>query len=118
MSGSLLVVYRCRTKGCLLLQVSQTPDGLEYDAPGHRLSDHYTRIRDLETGGREYDEILSPPRPPIRGRLDESAPPGLQLLCNHVNEWASTTDVRRDMQGATPGRPVRVLWPRDKSSRD
>ena len=106
MSGSLLVEYRCRTKGCLLLRVSQTPDGLEYYAPGHRLSDRYTRIRDLETeimSGREYIEILRPPRAPVRGRLDESAPPGLQLMCNHVNEWALTTDIRRDIDGATTG---------------
>jgi hypothetical protein len=69
----------------MLLRVSQTPDGPEYYAPGHRLSDRYTRIRDPETeviSGRDYIEILEPPRQPLRGRLDESAPPGLQLLCN------------------------------------
>jgi hypothetical protein len=120
-SGSLLVVYRCRPKGCLLLRVSQTPDGPQFYAPAHRLSDRYTRIRDLETevmSGRNYIEILGPPRAPIRGRLDESAPPGLQLMCNHVNEWASTTNIRRDIDRATPGRATRVLWPRDMSQTD
>jgi hypothetical protein len=115
MSGSVLVEYRCRAKGkgCLLLRVSQTRGGPEFYVPGHRLSDSYTRIRDLDTGGREYDEMLSPPRAPVRGRLDESAPLGFQLLCNHVSEWVLTTDIRGDMQGVTPGRPTRVLWPKD-----
>jgi integrase len=46
--SSLLVEYRCRAKGCLLLLVWQTPDGPEFVAPGHRLSDRYTWIRHLE----------------------------------------------------------------------
>jgi hypothetical protein len=78
--------------------LSTTRPGIDYPTATRR-------IRDLETeimSGREYIEILRPPRAPVRGRLDESAPPGLQLMCNHVNEWALTTDIRRDIDGVVP----------------
>lgn len=45
---SLLAEYRCRAKGCLLLRVWQTPNGPEFVAPAHRLSDRYTLARHLE----------------------------------------------------------------------
>jgi hypothetical protein len=107
---SLLVEYRCRAKGCVLLRVWQTPPGPQFIAPGHRLSDRWTRIRHLakrlSVGGTEW--------PDDGGRLHDEQ--GLVLVCNHVTDYVLTYKIRRDIDGATPGRPMRVLWPPDMST--
>jgi hypothetical protein len=96
-NSALLLEYRCRAKGCLLLRVWQTPKGPEYLAPGHRLSRLY-RINETEDWvGRldDYPEVL----------------PWLPLACDHVRGLLRVFDIRKEAAGATPGSPLRVLWP-------
>jgi len=105
MNGCLLLEYRCRAKGCLLLRVWQTPEGPAWQAPGRALSNRGALARDLEQTALGVGET---------GRLDDCPPLlWLPLICRHVNESAWLFDIRADLADATPGRPVRALWPRD-----
>jgi hypothetical protein len=47
--SSLLVEYRCRAKGCLLLRVWQTPDGLQFTAPAHQSVENYSGFARYQT---------------------------------------------------------------------
>lgn len=112
--GALLAEYRCRTKGCLLLHVWQSPNGLEFFAPAARVSDQYTsagqwhwlgmnRRADNKTGDRA-------------GRIDDlarlQAGGWLWLLCEHAKEVLWTREIRADTAAARPGRAVKVIVPR------
>jgi hypothetical protein len=98
--GVLLVEYRCRAKGCLLLRVWQTPNGPEFLASGYRLSNRYT------LAGREGETW------DWGGRLDDyPATLWVPLMCNHVTERTCVSEIRRDLAGRTPGNPTRILWP-------
>lgn len=109
----LVAEYRCRTKGCLLLHVWQSPNGLEFYAPAARVSNRYTsasqwhwlglnRSKDNKTGDRA-------------GRLDDlarlQAGGWLWLLCEHVKESLWVRDIRRVTADVQPGRPVQVFLP-------
>jgi hypothetical protein len=105
--SSLLLEYRCRARGCVLLRVWQTPNGPEFITPRRHLSSKWAPPLDI-----------SPVLRGIRaGRLDdwpEASWP--RITCGHVVGIVSVHHIRRDLQGATPGRPVKVPWPLDTSS--
>ena len=94
--SSLLVEYRCRAKGCLLLRVWQTPHGPEFVAPGRQLSSRYalarTMVRINITGGEMFRNWA--------GRLDDWPELPLLLMCEHVIETARAYDIRRDLEEA------------------
>jgi len=115
-NDALLVEYRCRTKGCLLLHVWQAPKGLEFFAPAARISDQFisagqwhwlglNREGERKTGDRagSLDEVAA--------RLQAGG--WLWLLCEHVKESVWVSDIRRDAAGGSPGQPVRIFIPRD-----
>jgi len=48
------------------------------------------------------------------GWLDDCSPLlWLPLTCDHADESAWVFNIRSDLAGATPGKPTRVLCPRD-----
>ncbi|HRD10507.1 MAG TPA: hypothetical protein PLI79_01465 [Mycobacterium sp.] len=111
----LLAEYRCRKRGCLLLHVWQSPNGLEFFAPASSVSGRFTsagqwhwlgmnRSRDNKTGDRA-------------GRIDDlaemlQAGGWLWLLCEHVKVALWVKDIRADAAGGKPGEPVKVFLPR------
>jgi hypothetical protein len=98
--GSLLAEYRCRAKGCVLLQVWQTSNGPEFLAPGNRLSP-----QNMPRSAGPWDWA---------GRLDDYPETlWMPLWCDHVKDHTYASEVRRDCADRTPGRPRRVSWPRD-----
>ena len=110
---SLLAEYRCRRNGCLLLHVWSSPNGPEFYAPSARVSKRFqsagqlhwlsfNRSRPQKTGesaGRINDPVISRQ--------------WLWLLCPHVKGPLWTVDLRQDIEGVEPGRPVRINLPRD-----
>lgn len=115
MTGALLVEYRCRAKGDLLLHVWRAPRGLEFFAPNRRLSDRFNtagqflwlgfnRRNDRETGDRAgtLDDLSN--------TLQEGG--WLWLLCEHVMESVWVEDIRQQAAGAVPGRPASMFLPR------
>lgn len=112
--SALLLEYRCRAKGCLLLRVWQTPGGPQFLVSGHRLSDRYTLARHLERLALAAGHSSETPETPGDwiGQLDEQpALLWLPLMCGHVRETAWIFAIRKDVAGAAPGRPKRILWP-------
>lgn len=113
--GALLVEYRCRTKGCLLLHVWQTPKGLEFFAPAARISDRFTSAGQWHWLGFNRDgEKKTGDR---AGSLDEvsaslQAGGWLWLLCEHVKESMWVSDIRRDAANRDPGHPAEIFLPR------
>jgi hypothetical protein len=109
---SLLLEYRCREKGCLLLHVWQSPNGPEFLAPGHRLSGRYRFARELEQ--MAFAEMAGQGGGWI-GRLDDYPIPWAQwvpLTCGHVELTALMSEIRGDL-AVHPGRPRPILWPRN-----
>jgi hypothetical protein len=107
---SLLLEYRCRARGCLLLKVWQTPNGPEFAAPGRRLSDRYTFARRLEQAA--IGELVGAQDGMWAGRLDDC--PVLMwipLACDHVTVTIWISAIREHLVGRTPGQPARILWP-------
>lgn len=109
----LLVEYRCRTKGCLLLRVWQAPRGIEFYAPSVRVSNQkvmakqwhwlgFNRANERQTGDRA-------------GRLDDLAKLQyggfLWLLCHHVTQAEWVADIRRDCSGRAPGDAANIFLP-------
>jgi hypothetical protein len=110
----LLVEYRCRTKGCLLLHVWQAPKGLEFFAPAARVSDRFTSAGQWHWLGFNRDgQKKTGDR---AGSLDEvarlQAGGWLWLLCEHVNKSMWVHDIRRDAAGRDPGQPAEIFIPR------
>jgi hypothetical protein len=110
----LLVEYRCRTKGCLLLHVWQAPKGMEFFAPAARVSDQYSSAGQwLWLGYNRDDANKTGDR---AGALDDLA--GLQaggwlwLLCEHVKESVWTREIRQDAADRVPGQPASIFMPR------
>jgi hypothetical protein len=111
--GSMLVEYRCRKKGCLLLHVWQTSNGPEFFAPGGRVSDRYALARQFDW--LAPDRIAPGKTGDRAGRLNDPviAVRWLWLICEHVMYSIWVRDIRRDFAGRTPGSPVRIFLPRD-----
>ena len=124
----LLAEYRCRTKGCLLLHVWQTPQGRFWYTPRYKLSPQLTEsdttesARDKRTddGGRwlpradSLDRLLAFFANESETETGElvvtsySNEGGLPLNCEHVR---STVDVAALAEAATaaPGQPVKAF---------
>ena len=109
--GALLAEYRC-TSGCLLLHVWQAPMGPEFFAPGARVSDHYELARQFDWPGPGRN--VSDKSGNRAHRLNDPviAPKWLWLLCDHVNQAVFVRDIQREL-ASQPGRPTRILLPRD-----
>lgn len=111
---SLLAEYRCRAKGCLLLRIWQSPNGPEFFAPSARVSDQNTSAGQWHwLGFNRTDPNKTGDR---AGHLDSLASlqrgGWLWLLCDHVKEAVWVRDIRQDIAGQTPGKPTRVVLPR------
>ncbi|GFG66889.1 hypothetical protein MKUB_43790 [Mycobacterium kubicae] len=120
--GAVLLEYRCRAKGCLLLQIWQTPDGPKFRAPANRVSGRYGLARNVERSALTGEWAEMPgwegPGAPAEtsdwvGWLADYPPEfaWLRLVCTHVDETAWVRDLHADLAGASPGRPVRILRP-------
>lgn len=109
---SMLAVYRCRAKGCLLLAVWESPSGLEFFAPAARVSSKFTTAGQLDwpTFNRTGSERTGD----RAGRLDDPvvAEQWLWLICDHMKEAVWTSEIRRDFAGRWPGEPVHIVLPR------
>jgi hypothetical protein len=116
--GALLLEYRCRANGCLLLHVWQTPNGPEFFAPDHRLSDRYTLARHFE---RLALTEMEGEGGVWAGRLDDYYPypwaRWVPLTCTHVRVSTFMSTIREDLADR-PGRPIPILWPRDTPTHD
>ena len=102
-NAGLLVEYRCRAKGCLLLRVWQTPNGLELLAPSSQGSDRVTAY---------HLERLAAEGVAIRGEsvpIDDY-PPWVLLACDHVLETVRESTITEDAAAGRPGNPTRILW--------
>lgn len=111
---SMLAEYRCRTKGCLLLRVWNSPNGPEFFAPAARVSDQYTEAGQWHWLGFNRDD---PNKTGDRaGRLDDLASlqrgGWLWLLCEHVKEPMWRSEILRDLAEREPGKPARIFIPR------
>jgi hypothetical protein len=115
-TAALLLEYRCRARGCLLLKVWQTPNGPEFFAPGRGLSRRYAWVRRAELdilddgdGRQQHGEDGGD----HVGRLDDLHPwlSSIPLACGHVHLTAWTWNIREDIAGRKPGQPARILWP-------
>jgi hypothetical protein len=111
---SLLAVYRCRRKGCVLLKVWNAPRGQEFFAPAARIADRNLTARQWHwLGFNRADERHTGDR---AGRLDDLA--RLQaggwfwLVCEHVKESVWLREIRQDFAGSRPGVPVSIFIPR------
>lgn len=111
----LLVEYRCRKKGCLLLHVWQAPKGLEFFAPAARVSDQFVSAGQWHwLGYNREDEKKTGDR---AGRLDEVAARlqsggWLWLMCEHVKESMWVRDIRQDAASGQLGQPTTGFFPR------
>lgn len=103
--ASLLAEYRCNTAGCLLIHVWQAPGGIEFFAPERRLSDGYDYARAIEA---KFDSNYQ-----RAGRLEFGVFVKIQVLCTHTSDLAFSFELWRDIADRTPGKPVRILLPRD-----
>lgn len=110
---SLLAEYRCRKKGCLLLHVWQSPNGPEFFAPAAEISDQYTTAGQLDWPA--FNRFGPDKTGDRAGRLDDPviARQWLWLMCDHLVGPIWTSDLRRDVEGRAPGKPVRINLPRD-----
>jgi hypothetical protein len=105
-----LLEYRCRPKGCLLLRVWQTPEGRRFWTPTPKLSGRAAPVRDLARILMDgHDPVLADP---VLAHPD-SWLLSLRLMCHHVDRPIWFDQLRRDLEGRTPGRPAIILWPPD-----
>lgn len=109
--GNAVVEYRCARRGCLLLHVWRTPDGLKYYQPGYKLSAALNE-RDSNAAGRARNTIDGDRRWRSRGGvLDDlqgwGADVGIPLQCDHLNSVAPSDEVLAQAEAATPGSPTR-----------
>lgn len=120
----LLAEYRCRTKGCLLLHVWQSPHGRYWYTPPYDLSPQVTQDETVESARAKrtadgYRKWL-----PRAGSFDElldffdGAPEsgGLTLTCDHVRETVTVGRLAADAGGATPGAPAKAFVPDDRNA--
>lgn len=91
--ATLLVEYRCRAKGCLLLAVWQTPNGPEWSTPRPSSFDEWGRITGRYTEGLE-----------ATGRLAD-LPWSVLLKCQHTYDEVFGDVVRAEAASRTPGKP-------------
>jgi hypothetical protein len=112
-----LAEYRCQM-GCSLLRVWQTPSGPEFYAqtkhaePLHTLTGGYIDVRgkDRNRAGLPLFGI-----PDVwAGLLSDHPSEGwVPLICDHHQGAIQIVDIQQDLTGRKPGKPVRVLWPKD-----
>jgi hypothetical protein len=110
----MLAEYRCRKKGCLMLRIWQTPNGPEFFAPPAGLPDWYATAGQLHWPNFDQNDPGGKTGPRA-GLLSNPTFDGLWLwlLCDHLRGVLWTSDIRRDFEGRTPGKPVRINLPRD-----
>jgi hypothetical protein len=113
-NAALLAEYRCRTKGCLLLRVWQTPTGPEWSKPKRRLSGLYAMLRDFHDAG-----VAGVAMPASAGQLDGcAAHTTVPVACEHVRDRLRIGDIRQAITGRTPDRPARIALSADTTRRD
>jgi hypothetical protein len=111
----LLIEYRCKTKGCLLLHAWQQPEGRFWYLPGYDLSPEVVESETAESarqkrtvdGYRKWIERAAS----LDHLLDffSEAPDtgGLSLTCDHVRQVITTTELATDLEGTRPGTPTK-----------
>lgn len=106
----LLVEYRCKVRGCVLLTCWRSPMGRLVHLPGYKLSPE----RNAETvrygqADRHWDESLvnldALPVFADSGRYSS----GLPLTCDHYSHSVRTVDLLDDAARAQPGNPTRAV---------
>jgi hypothetical protein len=123
----LLAEYRCRTKGCLLLHVWQTPHGRYWYLPPYDLSPEVTEAETVETARRKrtddgyrkwkarggsFDDLLE------SAREAPNYSHGLTVQCDHhVRGEIPAAELAARVNGATPGTPAKVFVPGDTPKR-
>lgn len=112
--SSRVAEYRCRQKGCVLLEVWPGPNGPEFYAPVRHTDGLHLMVN---SGGRigfssRPPEEVGIPADCWAGRLSDHQPSDwVPVVCDHLRGGVVVGDILRAIAGREPGRYVRVLWP-------
>lgn len=109
--AALVVEYRCRRRGCLLLHIWRSPQGLMFYQPPYKNS---PRLNDATSSasGRAKNTVDGARRWRSRaGNLDRvrgwDVPMGLAVACDHVSQTVETDILLALADSARPGKETR-----------
>lgn len=109
LAPSLLVEYRCKARGCLLMHVWRSPLGTLFYKPPHRLSPARTEAETVEAARAKHTSDGYRRWNGHAGRLDDLRGwPGvaLSLDCDHFRGSVPAAEVLAAADDASPGRPT------------
>jgi hypothetical protein len=108
----LLAEYSCRTRGCLLLHVWNTPQGRCYYQPRYALSPEVNKAESVEAARQKRTSDGNHKWMARWGSLDEllefcgeEPDLGIDLNCDHVRERITGRRLGAAVDGVTPGSP-------------
>ena len=111
--SSAVLEYFCKARrGCLLLLVWRTRDGLMFYQPGYKLAPDFNTEHSTADGRAantvDGDRRWKPQAGALHGFYrDLPDGGGLQLQCGHVSRLVSGNELLDQAQAATPGQPRR-----------